>query len=76
MDGLEKLQAAVGMFGSSTPDNPGGILWAFVKAMGITDEVRVGDWSELGTSIRDRNPSDRSPLVRDLTSWQWKQDAK
>ena len=36
-DGLEKLQAAVGMLVFEGP----GILWAFVKAMGITERGRV-----------------------------------
>ena len=64
-DGLEKLQQAVGMLVFDGPD----ILWAFAKAMEITD--KVGQRLEKLPYV----DSDRSPLVRDLIG-QWKQDAK
>ena len=59
-DGLEKLQRAVGM---SVSDGPN-ILWAFAKAMEITDEV-----------AQRLDVDSNSPLVRDLI-WLCKQDAK
>jgi hypothetical protein len=61
-DGLEKLQQAVGMLVSDGPN----ILWAFAKAMDITDKV--------GQRLEELpyDDSDRSPLVRDLI-WQWKE---
>ena len=63
--GLEKLQQAVGML---VLDGPG-ILWAFAKVMGITDQV--GQRLEKG----QYDAAADSPLVRNLV-WQWKQDAK
>ncbi len=65
IDGLEKLQQAVGMLVSDGPD----ILWAFAKAMEITD--KVGQRLEK-TPYADPDRMAYGPLVRDLI-WQWKE---
>ena len=66
-DGLEKLQQAVGMLVSDGPD----LLWAFAKAMGITD--KVGPRLEQTRYATDDPRCAYGPLVSDLI-WQWKQE--
>ena len=68
-DGLEKLNAAVCVMCNEGPD----ILWAFVRAMGIADQV--GPRLEEMLYATTYPDSAYGPLVSDLV-WQWKQDGK
>jgi hypothetical protein len=68
-DGLKKLNEVAGFLCYEAP----GLLWEFVKAKGIADEV--GARLERTPYATTDPRSAYGPLVRDLI-WHWKQDSK